>query len=131
MGAKKSFRWTKQEGMVDLGDLGNGIKYNEAKACSVDGSVIVGTASLNWRPNPNVTCAACVWTPDLGMRKVQDVLVTDYGLDLGDWLLMIAYDVSPDGRTIAGRGYNPRNGFEGWIATLPREKPQRPHDAPE
>lgn len=131
MGAKKSFRWTKQQGMVDLGDLSDGIRYNEAKACSADGSVIVGTASLNWRPNPNVSSAAYIWTPDEGMRKLQDVLVEDYGLDLGDWLLMIAYNVSPDGRTIVGRGYNPRNGFEGWIATLPPERPKLHRDRDE
>ncbi len=36
------------------------------------------------------------------MRKLADVLVQDYGLDLGGWHLEYAFAISDDGTVIAG-----------------------------
>ena len=41
------------------------------------------------------------------MRDLKGVLADDYGLDLSDWTLSVAYGISDHGRTIVGNGINP------------------------
>jgi predicted hydrolase (HD superfamily) len=53
------------------------------------------------------------------MRNLQNVLVSDYGLDLTGWTLEAATDISPNGRTIVGNGTNPNGDLEAWIAIIP------------
>jgi hypothetical protein len=62
---------------------------------------------------------AVVWDATNGLRLVSDVLVTGIGVDLGDWQLVRASQVSADGTILAGDGLNPDGDREGWIATLP------------
>ena len=55
-------------------------------------------------------------------RDLQQVLVSNYGLDLTGWTLTSAYAISADGRTIVGSGshyYGPEALTEAWIATIP------------
>jgi hypothetical protein len=53
-----------------------------------------------------------------GMRRLDEVLVDDHGLDLTGWELLSAVAISDNGRTIVGLGYNPNGALEGWIARL-------------
>lgn len=55
----------------------------------------------------------------LGPRSLQDVLASDYGLDLTGWHLEGASGISADGRTIVGNGLNPSGAPEAWIAVIP------------
>ncbi|MCI0633290.1 MAG: hypothetical protein L0206_05145, partial [Actinobacteria bacterium] len=84
---------------------------------SADGSVVVGYVF----DSQTFFFASFVWNPVRGMRNLEDVLETDYGLDLMGWSLFGATSVSADGRTIVGTGINPDGLFEGWIAVLPPE----------
>src|SRR5438067_7321815 len=66
----------------------------EARAVSADGNRIIGT--------DNNAFDAFLWDPQHGMRNLKNVLLDDYGLDLGSmWLDPSA--ISPDGNVIVGR----------------------------
>jgi probable HAF family extracellular repeat protein len=113
-----AFRWTAGGGMQDLGLMpGYGSwatpPLSVATGVSADGSVVVGFASS---PTSN---EAFIWDEVNGMRQLDEVLA-GLGLDLGDWTLTMATDISADGLTIVGRGQHPFNGVtEGWIAVIP------------
>ena len=62
--------------MQGLGDLPRGTYDSVARATSSDGSIVVGVASDE---NGQV---AFIDDVDRGMRNFQDVLETDYGIDL-------------------------------------------------
>lgn len=106
----EAFQWTETEGMIGLGDLPGGSFHSEAKGLSADGSIIVGTASGQ---------IAFIWDIVNGMRSIQDILVSDFGLDLTGWHLSDAIGISADGTTIVGNGINSMGNSEAWIATIP------------
>ena len=53
------------------------------------------------------------------MRRLHDVLVDEFGLDLAGWTLTGANDISDGGRVIVGDGINPSGDPEAWMAILP------------
>lgn len=108
----EAFRWTPDEGMVGLGFLQS--SYSRAYAISGDGSVVVGEAIVE-----DADHAPFIWTPQEGMRDLQEVLQSDLGLDLGDLVNLVAANgISADGRTIVGWGFNRDGRSEGWVAYL-------------
>jgi probable HAF family extracellular repeat protein len=109
----EAFRWTASDGMQGLGDLPGGYFDSWAWAASADGAVIVGT-SLTALNNE-----AFIWDVAHGMRRLKDVLETEYGLDLTDWILEYATAISPDRRAVVGWGINPSGWREAWLAILP------------
>jgi uncharacterized membrane protein len=82
-----------------------------ADVCA-DGSVVVGDGSSASGTE------AFVWDAMNGMRSLKDVLTNVYSLDLTGWTLTEASAISADGRTIVGRGINPLNQQEAWVANL-------------
>jgi uncharacterized membrane protein len=103
------FRWTAGGGMVPLTAL-----TGSAKACSADGSIVVG-----WTGFSTIT-HAFLWDAAHGVRDLNDVLVTDYGLGatLAGWTLYEAVDVSADGTVIVGHGTDPAGVPQAWIVDL-------------
>ena len=99
------FRWTAATGMVGLGFSGF------ADDVSADGSVVVGTSNGD----------AFIWDATHGMRLIENVLVNDLGLDLGNYHLRGATGISDAGGTIIGNGTAaPSPGDpEAWIARFP------------
>lgn len=92
-GGSNAFRW-KDGVMTDLGTLG-GPGSTRALDVSGDGAIVVGRSGG----------VAFVWDENNGMRLLADVLVNDFGLDLGFFTsLLEATAISPDGRTIVGYG---------------------------
>ena len=111
-------RWTSEEGMQALGFVpGDGIHDSFATAASSDGSTIVGYIGNDFS---GVYDGPFIWNADDGMQRLQEVLINDYGLglQLDDWTLIGASDISADGRTIVGSGRNPDGNVEGWVAVL-------------
>jgi len=96
---------------------------SEALAVSLDGSVVVGRAQ-RIIDDGGGTChfgetksIAMIWDPYNGARDLKQVLENDYGLDLSDWILTEAKDISDDGTVIVGTGEH--NGVpEGWVAIV-------------
>ncbi len=111
----EAFIWTAEDGMIGLGDLTGGPTANsEAYAVTADGTIVVG-----WSVGASGTgVEALVWDADNGMRNLEIVL-TELGIDLTGWDLGPASDISADGRTIVGNGYNPSGENVVWIATIP------------
>jgi probable HAF family extracellular repeat protein len=124
----EAFRWSSESGMVGLGFLKTDAPGSWALAASRDGSIIVGNSIVerDSAPDPGhglgpiVTdhFGAFIWDPAHGMRNLQSVLESDYGLDLSGWQLTSAVDISDDGRVIAGNGINPQGQQEAWVVHL-------------
>jgi uncharacterized membrane protein len=108
-GDTSPFRWTAGGGMVAL-TAGVG----SAAACSADGSIVVGKIGFG------STIHAFIWDAAHGLRDLNTVLATDYGLGatLAGWTLLEATDVSADGRTIVGHAYDPGSVLQAWIVHL-------------
>jgi probable HAF family extracellular repeat protein len=108
-GEASPFRWTSGGGMVALTGL-----VGTAKACSADGSIVVGRTGFG------AITHAFVWDAAHGVRDLYDVLVADYGLGaaLAGWTLYEAIDVSNDGTVIVGHGLSPGGTWEAWIVDL-------------
>jgi hypothetical protein len=71
----------------------------------------------------DIGAEAFLWTPQDGMRRLQDVLTVDLGLDLTGWTLRDARAVTPDGLTVVGWGT--RNGNnEAFVAVIPTIVPE-------
>jgi probable HAF family extracellular repeat protein len=106
----EAFRW---EGgvMVGLGDLLGGSFESRAEAVSADGSIVVGFGSTA------LGYESFLWDSVNGMRNLQTVLTSDYGLDLTGWTLSEASSISADGMQIVGFGLHNGN-IEGWYADL-------------
>jgi probable HAF family extracellular repeat protein len=63
----EAFRWTRQGGMVGLGDLPGGTFYSIAFAVSADGSAVVGYGYSAYGHEPSR------WTPATGMVSLGDL----------------------------------------------------------
>ena len=96
-----------------LGDLPGGLFSAAARAASGDGSIIVGVG------NTTQGFDAFIWDAANGMRRLEDALSDDYGVDLAGWNLYTASDISSDGRVIVGEGINPQGQQEAWIVAIP------------
>jgi hypothetical protein len=84
-----------------------------ARAVSGDGSVVVGYVWNESEEEP------FIWDHEHGIRSLTEFL-TQHGIDLTDWDLNTAVDISADGRVIVGNGYHISLGRqEAWIATIP------------
>jgi probable HAF family extracellular repeat protein len=113
-GSIEAFRWTAGTGMQALGDLPGGEFISDPTSVSADGSVVLGYSHRagGYR--------AFVWTALSGMRDLQEVLISEFGLgpQLMGWILTSASDISDDGLSIAGNGINPDGNFEAWLVRL-------------
>ena len=86
----EAVRWTREEGMVPLGDLPEGLFSSSATGVSFDGSVIVGTGTTKRGAE------AFRWTSDDGLQ----------GMGIPDWAtLSAAMDVSGDGQRMLGQDH--------------------------
>jgi hypothetical protein len=111
-----AFIWTEQGGHQYIGTVDGWIS-SHGLDISYDGSTVVGYLLNN--PIPYEDYAAYIWNEQDGVRLIQDMLASDYNLDLAGWTLINASGISDDGLTIVGNGINPDGVEEGWIATIP------------
>lgn len=100
----QAFRW-RGSGLEAIGDLGSGT--SRAHGVSGDGSLVVGESGSD----------AFVWDELHGMRDLETVLLAA-GADLLGVELQQASDISADGQTIVGIGFDPEVGGQtAWIVT--------------
>lgn len=114
----EAFRWQRGTGMVGLGDLPGGQTISMADGVSGDGSIVVGASETS---NPYGMNDAFIWDQVRGMRLLQAVLTSEYGLNLTGWKLTRAFAISADGLVIVGQGTNPDGENESWLVRLPRQ----------
>lgn len=113
----EAFLWSSETGMVGLGHLPGETTDSRARGVSGDGSLVVGSANENQSPELR---DAFIWDAVKGMRNLQNVLVTDYGLGdaLAGWTLNLATAISDDGLIISGTGTNPNGLREAFLVEL-------------
>lgn len=105
---EQAFIWTASAGMVGLGFMPNvNAVTSRALAVSADGHTVVGTSA-----------GAFIWTPEVGMQSLLEVLLHQGASGLDGWELNEAIGISADGRTIIGQGSQYQNGAKYFIATL-------------
>jgi len=111
----RAFRWTAATGTVTL-DQGL-VSGSYARAMNADGSVVVGDSIAFGAPG----IRAWVWRAEEGFMDLQTDLTENFGLGaaLSGWQLLVATDVSADGRTIVGQGVNPEGCEQAYVVRLP------------
>lgn len=113
----QAFLWSEAAGTIGLGDLPGGFFASNATDVSDDGQFVVGTGDTG--NGPRFT-EAFLWTEDAGMRLLADVLTNDYGMDLGNLILVDAVEIANDGHAITGNAWNPDTQmFEAYYVKLP------------
>jgi uncharacterized membrane protein len=115
-GSETAFKWTLSGGLEFIPDAGG--LDTAALGIASDNATIVG-----FRRALDGANQATIWDATGDMHLLQDVLTTDYGLDLTGWMLARATDISADGRTIVGNGINPLGFQEAWLVQLPTAVP--------
>lgn len=86
---------------------------SHARGVSADGNIVVGWVQTS------LGMQAMIWEVGGTTRLLQDVLTSDYGLDLTGWTLTEASHISANGSKVVGVGTNPGGNQEGWLAVLP------------
>jgi probable HAF family extracellular repeat protein len=107
--------WSEASGLVDAGAL-EGDAFSTFNAVSGDGRVAVGFSGF-----PDETAStndAVVWDAANGLRSLGDVLVEDFGIDLGGWRPINATAISPDGLAVAGAAVDAAGRVEAFVALL-------------
>jgi uncharacterized membrane protein len=93
---EEAFRWTADTGMQPLGDLAGGFFASDAYAASDGGKLVVGESYTNFGYE------AFIWDGPHGMRRLADMLTSDFNLDLQGLRLRSATDISASGQVIVG-----------------------------
>ena len=107
-----AFFWTESKGMVTIGHL-PGKNTTHPTDMTPFGKIIVG-GSFSGPTSGD----AFIWDSTKGMRKLQTVLQTEYGLNLNGWTLQNASGITPDGNVIVGHGINPSGKQEAFRVVL-------------
>ena len=98
--------------MVSIGHL-PGRRTTHPGGVSANGTIIVGASYVD-----RTQATAFIWDAAHGMRSLESVLETDYGLNLTGWNLQYASGITPDGSVIVGWGKNPAGRQEAFRALL-------------
>jgi uncharacterized membrane protein len=107
----QAYRWTLAGGLEAIGRLpgfGGALGFG----ANYDGSVVVGSSGFAFNRD------GFLWTPALGMMKLDDFLASQ-GTFLAGWKLGTPGAVSDDGRTIAGWGFSP-NAQIAFVVDIPK-----------
>jgi uncharacterized membrane protein len=107
-----AYRWTRITGMASIGGL-PGMATTHPFGVTADGAIIVGGSYRDPAHGD-----AFIWDAAHGTRSLQNVLETEYGLDLAGWHLLVASGIAPDGSAIVGWGTNPSGRQEAFRAVL-------------
>jgi probable HAF family extracellular repeat protein len=118
IGNPTGFRWTEASDFQYLKEIveSPGLEADSANAVSGDGTLIVGSVSTMFEPDSEEFVAA-IWDETRGWRTIKQILI-DSGVDVTDWNLRYAIDISDDGRFVVGNGINPDGNGEAWLVDL-------------
>lgn len=107
----RGFRWTAATGIEEVGP-----DQSDCRACNADGTV-VGGARITFG-TPGLT--AWIRIGDAPWTDLKEYLITEQGLakELEGWKLETVQDISADGRTIVGSGFNPEGCEQGFLVRI-------------
>ena len=92
-----------------------GANKSFAEAISDDGTLVFGESGVGFTTGIHIF----MWDESNGTRNLMEVL-TDAGVDLQGWRqLYFVEDISADGRTILGYGFNAEGEYTPFLATIP------------
>ena len=111
LGGFEGFRWTAETGLAVLAPELSNVARSTAADSSFDGTYVIGSCE-------SPIDGAYIWDPQTGMRNVQAILESRFGIDLTGWSLLGASGISDDARTIVGVGENPSGNREAWLARV-------------
>ena len=117
-GGNHAFLYSNATGVQDLGIIGDdpfGFVQSVATGVS-DNNTVTGWVGDIFYGSPQ----GFVWTPDGGMKFVNDYLAA-HGLTVPDeWYIISVTSISADGKMLGGQAINlHRVAYAGWIATVP------------
>jgi hypothetical protein len=87
-----------------------GEQTSNPQGVSNDGLAVVGDTGFSQK-------IAALWTRETGMVTVYGFLSSKGVTNHVGWTFTVSTYVNPDGRTIAGAGFNPDKIFQSWIVT--------------
>jgi uncharacterized membrane protein len=113
----RAFRWTAESGLALLDEGLGDSNSSYARATSADGNVVVG----DYVTFGTGGTRAWIWRANDGFIDLKDDLTTNFGLseELDGWELLVATDISADGRTIVGQAINPNGCEQAFLVRLP------------
>ena len=106
-----AFRWTAAGGMEAVGP-----ESSDCRACNADGTIVGGSRFIFGVPG----LIAWIRIGDAPWTDLQDYLIAEQGLgaQLAGWRLETVQDISADGRTIVGSGFNPEGCEQGFLVRI-------------
>ena len=103
----QAFLWTQSGGMFGLGFI-SGTSSSVALGVSSDGAVSVGISGSQ----------AFVWDANNGIRNLQSVLSSEYGVVFTGWNLTVANGISPDATEVVGQGTDSLGNSQAFAAQI-------------
>jgi probable HAF family extracellular repeat protein len=115
----RMYVWTEGAGIQVVSGL-PGASFYLPRATSFDGQIILADQWNSSELPERDQHTALIWDAAHGMRDLQQVLINDYGLgpQLAGWNLAIPSDISDDGLSIVGGGYDPQGQQHAWLVRL-------------
>lgn len=124
--AYEAYRWTHDQQMVGLGTL-PGRAQSTAAVVSEDGQLVLGTtfaaATSSATSLNSLAEELFIWSEDLGMQSLTDILSNELGTQLPSNLLVRA--MSADERTIVGYARDLTNEFDQQLWAVVLDRPIR------
>lgn len=113
--------WSENTGVINLGDLSDGMGWGRVGAISPDGSYAIGWFNqMGWGTMP----IPFIWTAQNGIQEFNDFVNNTLNIDTGDYYIYIPNNMSLNGRFITGWGVNPTIGPWGELFTFRLELPE-------
>lgn len=112
----RAFRWSDASELEFLDEGTAGVDGSYARAVSSNGSIVVGDAIAFGVEGTT----AWIWTPKTKFVDLKSYLEGDFDLGavLTGWQLLVATDVSANGRVIVGQGVNPDGCEQSFLVDL-------------
>jgi photosystem II stability/assembly factor-like uncharacterized protein len=112
--------WSESTGLINLGDLTEGVGFGRVAGISPDGSFAIGWFTLSdWGSAP----IPFIWTAEYGIHEFNDFVTNVLNIDTGGYEVWIPNNMSMNAKYITGWGVNPNIGEFGEVFAFRLEMP--------
>jgi photosystem II stability/assembly factor-like uncharacterized protein len=113
--------WSEATGVINLGDLSDGLGTGRVGGISPDGSMVVGWFSVfGWGAQP----IPFIWTATGGIQNINDYITATLGFETNDNQVWIPNNMSANGKYVTGWGVNMATSEFGDLFTFRLELPE-------